>query len=343
MSPGFPLPRDPVERRVLAFVRRKSLLPRGCNVVVAVGGGSSSLGLLGFLLAAREALGIARLAVASVDREGTETSDDAERVADVGRLARQLDLDFHALLPRSGVATSPAGLHRELEGLAADQGFDRIAMGHTREDVVLATLHGAITRGTIEAARAYPSKGPGRIVRPLLTVDAYEAAGLSRLLEAELPGMEAPAAPRGVHAALREVVLPRIRAIVPGADRAIAQLAGELASLRVYLRSEASEVLAAGAAGEGIWNLPRSSVEKSALRRAIAGCLLHGGAEEHGLEERDRDLRRLAAVLGRIGRDRKGLALVAGHRVSWGPGVLGGDGVVRVQLARPMALRPTRG
>ena len=60
--------------RALAFTRRQRMFREGERVLVGVSGGAS-LGLLGFLMSAQAALGLAEIACASVETDIDEGSD----------------------------------------------------------------------------------------------------------------------------------------------------------------------------------------------------------------------------------------------------------------------------
>ncbi|MEK7354528.1 MAG: tRNA lysidine(34) synthetase, partial [Chloroflexota bacterium] len=82
--------REPLETRVLRFIRETHLIPGQCQLLVAVSGGPDSVCLLHILVKLREELGI-KLHVAHLDHQlrGTESEADA---AYVRQLANQLGL-----------------------------------------------------------------------------------------------------------------------------------------------------------------------------------------------------------------------------------------------------------
>ncbi|MEZ4405684.1 MAG: hypothetical protein R3A52_04180 [Polyangiales bacterium] len=145
---------DGVVRRVVAEIRRHGLVSAGDRVLVGVGLPSSLGGLatVGLFVRAAEALGVAEVAVASIER-GCELDDDAESVADVGRVARELGLSFFAVRPQR--QPDAAGVVDELRALAEQHGYQRVALGHTREDAAAAALS-AFARGVgvVEARQA---------------------------------------------------------------------------------------------------------------------------------------------------------------------------------------------
>lgn len=249
--------------RALAFCRRNKLFSRGDRVLVGLGGGAASVGLLGFLSCATEALGLAEIAVGSIEIDG-ELSDAAESVADVGRAARQLGLSFYAVRPTQGRRVV---LLRELRALAAEQGFQRVAVGHTRDDDARRVLAELCRAEGIGGVRGLAPKLAGAVVRPLLALSTAEAMSLGRSLEIDI-SRPPPAPSAGLEARLGATVLSRLRALVPDVDASLAALGREARGLRRSLMLEARARIAAG-------RLPDGSVEVMPVthHRSLAGAL----------------------------------------------------------------------
>lgn len=270
-------------RRVVAFARRRKLFAPGDAVLVGTGGGAASLGLLATLVAARETLGIARLAAAAVEPDLDEWGDSAERVADVGRAVRALGVDFHAVRPadRRGAAVA---VEDELVALAEAQGFQRVALGSTRDDDALGLLVAALSAGRLDALRPLRARGSRGVVRPLLGVGGAEASTLASLYGLELPPLDGPprAAP-GLRGALLATVIPRLRAVAPGFEAALVALGTEAAGARRLVRSEARDMVAAGRRGDGRWDLEGAALRGSSLlARAVAREILRSRAGPEG-------------------------------------------------------------
>ncbi len=243
---------EQVLRRAVAFAQRQRLFQPGDRVLVGLGADASSLGLLGLLIHARAALGLADVAVAAVECRLDEESDDAEQVADLGRLARQLGLTFHGVRP-----SATAGRVRvidELRRLATDQGHTRIALAPTRDDdasrVLLELLRG---RG-MTSIRGLAPKLRGGVVRPLLTLEGSEAASLASLLGVEVPlppPDQKPSRDR-LLPALETMILPRLRAVAPGSSAALAKLGRESRRVQRMLAHDAEALVRGGAVGEAL-------------------------------------------------------------------------------------------
>lgn len=157
--------------RVRRTITERGLLERGHHVLVACSGGPDSVALTHVLARLCRQLGITAV-VASVDHG---LRPEAPREVELARsLAGELALPFFALevqLP-SGTGSLQAaarrGRYEALRELAAQQGADRIAVGHTRHDqaetVLGRMLRGAGVRGLSGIA---PRRRDG-VVRPLI-------------------------------------------------------------------------------------------------------------------------------------------------------------------------------
>jgi tRNA(Ile)-lysidine synthase TilS/MesJ len=231
-------------RRAIAFSSRQRLFAPGDRVLVGLGTDSASLGLLGFLTHARVSLGVAEIAVAAIERRLDEESDDAEQVADLGRLARQLGLTFHAVRPAA--KGRRVRVLDELRRLATEQGHTRIALAPTRDDDAARVLWELLRGRGMTAIRGLAPRVSGGVVRPLLALERSEAASLAALLGVELPTSppEAPDPTRDrLLPALEATILPRLRALTPGASAALAGLGRESRRIqRMFARDAESLV-----------------------------------------------------------------------------------------------------
>lgn len=211
--------------RFLAFVQARRLMLPGERVLVGVGGGARSLGLMALLVGARDELDLGQVAVAAVEPVFDEESEAAEVIADVGRLARSYGLDFHAVRP-SPVRGQRVDVVGELVQLARTQGFQRVALGNTLDDDAVRVLC-ELCRGGVERVRGIAPKVKGGVIRPLLVLTDAEAHTF-------VPG-EAVGWGPGVSVGasieedrVRREVLPRLRVLFPAAALHLQEL-GRLA------------------------------------------------------------------------------------------------------------------
>jgi len=184
-SRGVPLYHLPVRDEVLQYIRERKLLQPGDRVAVAVSGGADSVALLRILLELREELGIV-IVVAHFNHElrGGEADADERFVAD---LASQHDLQFftgrgdvrlHSVARKLSLEHAARDLrYRWLHDLAAEQGLNVIATGHTLDDqaetVLMKFLRGTGTRG-LAGIRPIMMMEHLPVVRPLLSVSRSE-------------------------------------------------------------------------------------------------------------------------------------------------------------------------
>ena len=235
-------------RRAMAFASRQRLFAPGDRVLVGLGSDSASLGLLGFLTHARATLGEAEIAVAAIERRLDEESDDAEQVADLGRLARQLGLTFHAVRPAA--RGRRVRVLDELRRLATEQGHTRIALAPTRDDDAARVLWELLRGRGMTAIRGLAPRVSGGVVRPLLALERSEAASLAALLGVELPASppDAPDPTRDrLLPALEATIMPRLRALTPGASAALSGLGREARRIQRMFARDADSLVRASA------------------------------------------------------------------------------------------------
>lgn len=240
-----------VLRRAVSFAQRQRLFRAGDRVLVGLGADPSSLGLLGFLTHARAALGLAEVAVAAVELRLDEESDDAEQVADLGRLARQLGLTFHGVRPSS--TGGQVRVIDELRRLATDQGHTRVALAHTRDDDAARVLLELLRGRGLTSVRGLAPKLRGGVVRPLLALEGPEAASLASLLgvEVPLPPPDPTPARDRLLPALETMILPRLRAIAPGSSAALSKLGRESRRVQRMLARDAEALVGAATRAGG--------------------------------------------------------------------------------------------
>lgn len=238
---------------VIAHVRAQRLVAQGDRVLLALGGGAASAGMLAAFIMGRErGMPPCELAVASVEIDATGAGENAEVVADVGRAARAFDLPFFAVRPpmrRGGV-----DVRAELVALARAEGFTKVALGDTRDDEVRAVLRGVGAAGGVAALRGIAPRAKGGVIRPLLPIREAEAAALARDLGIE-PVM-LPPEPGTRREGFEATVLPRWRALVPGLDASLVRIAREVRLLRRMIGAEAKARVEAARVDAGRYLFP---------------------------------------------------------------------------------------
>ncbi len=182
---------EPLEPRVLRFIKEHRLVSGQHCLLVAVSGGPDSVCLLHILDKLKEELGI-RLHVAHLNHQlrGAESEADARYVS---HLAHRLGIPV--TVEQRDVKAYHARQHCSLEEAAREVrytflaevaraiGAAKVAVGHTRDDhietILMHLVRGTGTRGLrgLQPSSRWPSSGNSfTIVRPLLEVRREETA-----------------------------------------------------------------------------------------------------------------------------------------------------------------------
>ena len=177
-------------RRVIAFVRRHRLFQSGHKLLVAVSGGPDSVALLSLLDELQSEWRL-ELSVVHVNYglRGRESDGDAQFVQrlcdrlDVPCVTRRADLSRHAEGLRGGHSLQERARevrYRILKETAAEQGADRVVLGHTADDQAETILLWLLRGAGLTGLAGMPVVREGLFVRPLLsTAKADLAAYLS--------------------------------------------------------------------------------------------------------------------------------------------------------------------
>lgn len=182
---------EPLEQRVLCFIREHQLGAGQHQLLVAVSGGQDSVCLLHILVKLQEELNI-KLHVAHLNHQlrGAESEADAQYVS---HLAHQLGIP--STLGQRDVKAEQARQHTSLEEAAREVrytflaevaksiGANRVAVGHTTDDqietILMHLIRGTGIRGLrgLQPSSRWQSSGSNlTIIRPLLSVSRPETA-----------------------------------------------------------------------------------------------------------------------------------------------------------------------
>lgn len=235
---------DELEGRVRQSMGR--WVETGDGVLVAVSGGSDSMGLLVLLAALRESLGL-RLAVGFVDH-GLRPGVDQE-LALVRRTAKELEVAFgHRRIPEGEVADAAGDSlqawargkrYRLLAEMAREQGMTTVATGHTRDDqaetVMLRLLRGSGIDGLMGIREHRELEAGISLVRPLLAVGRTELREL--LTNQGISWAEDPSNQnhRFLRVRVRRELLPLMEEMQPGISSRLSALAGDAEAVVSYL------------------------------------------------------------------------------------------------------------
>jgi tRNA(Ile)-lysidine synthase len=237
---------DPYPASVLATVRRRGLVARGEPVLVALSAGPDSTALLAALVALRDAGEVGPVRALFVDH-GLRTGIEAE-AASARRNCARLGVPLSVVKVVVGAGNVQAAArharYAALRAEAARVGAARIATGHTRTDqaetVLLRLLRGAGARGL----SGIPPKR-GLVVRPLIDRPRHE--GVAWLERRELEWRDDPtnASPRYARNRLRLELWPRLLAVNPSLEAALARTADLLRDDERALSARARALLKA--------------------------------------------------------------------------------------------------
>ncbi len=265
------MPKVPVEWKVIDFIERHRLIPRGETVVVAVSGGADSVCLLHILAKWRGQLGI-KLHAAHLNHQlrGAESEADVRYVSDLAAslgvpvTIERRDVAAYRNERRCSLEEAARELrHAFLAQVGRQAGANRIAIAHTRDDHI-ETILMHILRGTgvaglrglapcsrmaydVQAASLFQSSPPGNrsdllVIRPLLDVSREETSGYCA---------EYALAPRVDSSnlslsffrnRLRLELLPVLRQYNPNIDQALLRLADIAREDQVFIEQQAAEL-----------------------------------------------------------------------------------------------------
>lgn len=246
-DPATTQPTDPdaAIARLGKAISASGLVAEGASVVALVSGGPDSTALLAGL---RHLLGSERLVALHLDYR--LRPDSGEDRSTVEHLCRDLGVELEVLEPALDTAEgNTQDLAREsryeaAEDLRARVGFDLVATGHTRTDLVETVLYRLAVSPGSRALLGLPARR-GRVVRPLLSLTRSEIRGLVE--SAGLPFRDDPtnAEPLYARNRIRNEVLPVLDEIGHGSfEQTVAETRAELADQTDALESIAADALA---------------------------------------------------------------------------------------------------
>lgn len=317
-----------VERRVLSWVEG-GLEPVW---VVAVSGGSDSVGLLRVLHQLAPRAGLA-LTVAHLDHglRGAAAEADGRFVAE---LAAALGLGcelgrWQPARPAHFEVESRRARYAWLAEVARNRGAAAVAVGHTQDDQAETILH-RIVRGTgLRGLAGMPPRRPlsdrVTLVRPLLTTTRQDVRAYLETLGQPFREDATNADLSRTRARIRHDLIPRLEADYNPRIRESVQRLGALAGAM----SEASDRLVARRARKAVIEADATAVSlRCAILRPLPPVLraeaLRSVWRQQGWPEQSMNVgrwRRLARLVGRSG-DARSVSIGAGVEASCGGGVL---------------------
>lgn len=184
----IPAPMAVVAKALLA-IRRFNMLNDGDGVVLAVSGGADSVAMMHVMLRLSQSHGY-RLHVAHVNHKlrGEESDADAQFVSELSK-SFSLPCTIHVADVREvarerGMSIEQAGRavrYEFLRSLCGELGFDKVALGHTADDIVETVLLN-IFRGTgLHGLLGIPPVSDGLFIRPMMFCRRSETQAYCRV------------------------------------------------------------------------------------------------------------------------------------------------------------------
>ena len=279
------------ERNVLAAFEaalKRAGVGSGASILVALSGGGDSVALTHALIELRDQLGL-KIAGAHLNHRmrGTESDRDEEFVSAMcSRVGIELTVERADGLLESvaNIEERARDARREFLDRAADRlGADFIALGHNRDDqaetVLMRLMRGAGAAGLAAMAE----RGPGRLIRPMLTVSRAEIRDYLNARAIAFVEDSTNESRDFLRNRIRHDLMPMLeRDYAPGVAGRLVALADEMRSLDELVAAIAANELAAmrtrGAHGAAL-----DIARFSALNRAVqAGVIRQFLAERIG-------------------------------------------------------------
>jgi tRNA(Ile)-lysidine synthase len=241
------------QRSIINFERRVaevlSRLPvhRGKRLLVGVSGGPDSVAILHALHRLRARLNF-ELAAAHFNHAIRALESDRDEQF-VRELCDRLQIE---LLAERGPALKPANLEEQARELRYDflnRAADRldaqfIVLGHHQDDQAETVLLRLLRGSGVAGLGAMAESGPGRMLRPLLTVDRAEIIRYLKTIGADYVTDSSNFEHRALRNRVRSHLLPTVaRDYSPGIARHLAQLASEIRHLNSYIEGTVCQVL----------------------------------------------------------------------------------------------------
>ncbi len=244
----------------------------GAPIVVALSGGADSVALLHALVELRESSGY-RLAAAHLNHalRGDESDRDQCFCHD---LCARLNVDFiveratglAAQMPNLEEAARQAR-HEFLDRAAVRTGSDYVAVGHHADDQAETVLM-RLLRGTgIAGLSAMAETGPGRLVRPLLSLTRADILSYLEGIGATFVTDASNFSSALLRNRIRHDLLPTLnREYAPGASKRLAALAAEMRSVDSFLSRAAAQELSGMLSAGGELDVSRFARADPSLR-----------------------------------------------------------------------------
>lgn len=231
----------------MEFIERHALICKNDRVLMSLSAGKDSMFLLHALRSIAEELGFATgifhlnhmMRGEDADRDEAHVAECARRYG-IELFARRHDFLRDAYPGVSFEEHARNVRYRMAAEIAAENGFNKIATGHTRDDSVETVLMRVFAGTGIHGLQGIPPKR-GAIVRPLLSVASEEIYGFLKERGIEWREDASNSDPAYARNFIRREIVPLVRRKFPMMDasvRSLSELAGEMLGLLDRLLQE---------------------------------------------------------------------------------------------------------
>jgi tRNA(Ile)-lysidine synthase len=233
---------DRVERAISAAINGLPLMP-GDRILIALSGGADSVALTHALYRLRDRLGYSLMAAHLNHRlRGDESDRDEHFVRDLcKRLRIELVVEWaEELANSSNLEERARDLRYAFLNRTADRvGAHHVAVAHHADDQVETVVLRLLRGSGVAGLGVMDTVGPGRIVRPLLTLRREEIVAYLDAIGATYVTDSSNLSPTILRNRVRHELIPMLeRDYAPRLSRRLTGLAGEMRTLDDYISGE---------------------------------------------------------------------------------------------------------
>ncbi len=257
----------------VAQALERSAVGRGGVILLALSGGADSVALLHALIALRGRFGY-RVAAAHFNHHlrGDESDGDESFVRDLcARAGIELVVGHAEKLGGSNLEERARELrYRFLHDCADQLGAGHIALAHHADDQAETVLMRLLRGAGVAGLTAMAEGGPGRLIRPLLSLGRSDIIAYLNALGARFVTDSSNSSPAFLRNRLRAELIPMLeRDYAPGLRSRLAELAAEMRSLDDFVNLAAGAELERSLAADGTLDISRFAGLHPALAAAV--------------------------------------------------------------------------
>ncbi|MCX7831722.1 MAG: tRNA lysidine(34) synthetase TilS [Actinobacteria bacterium] len=241
-----------IEKKILLNVRKAisdySMIESNQRVLVSVSGGPDSVALLLILNHLSSELSL-QLGVFHLNHGLRKEAASDEKF--VKELAENLKLPFYGfkadvreIASTYGISLEEAGRkarYELLEKVSLEEGYERVALGHTMSDVAETVIMKLLTHSSAESLRGIPPKR-GKYIRPLIYLKRRDVLEFLSFLNQPYCVDTTNLGKENLRARIRNEILPLFLKINPSFEEKMFSLSNSAFEIHDYLEEEAKKV-----------------------------------------------------------------------------------------------------